>query len=208
MGIFGEAVIHTKGVYHLHKSMCFNCIKREGIVNIESSIMDQAKYNELKKEWTVEGIKDSQLTLDGVDAKQSVCIANCQDTFVKITGKVSHVLMINCKKVGVVFDTVVASFEVMRCNSVEIQSMTDVKLMSVERSEGVTLYINKESVDNVRVVTNNASQVNVVVPRSDPENKDETIMVSKSVVEQFVTSIDKATGDLVTKPIDRANDYM
>ena len=55
--------------------------------------------------------------------------------------------------------------------------MTDVKLMSVERSEGVTLYINKESVDNVRVVTNNASQVNVVVPRSDPENKDETIMV-------------------------------
>ena len=57
------------------------------------------------------------------------------------------------------------------------QSMTDVKLMSVERSEGVTLYINKESVDNVRVVTNNASQVNVVVPRSDPENKDETIMV-------------------------------
>ena len=83
--------------------------------------MDQAKYNELKKEWTVEGIKDSQLTLDGVDAKQSVCIANCQDTFVKIAGKVSHVLLINCKKVGVVFDTVVASFEVMRCNSVEIQ---------------------------------------------------------------------------------------
>jgi len=170
--------------------------------------MDKASFDNLKKEWTLENIKDEQLTLEEVDAKQSLCIRQCQDTFVRVTGKVSHILLLNCKKVGVVFDSVVTSFEIMRCNSVEIQAMTEVKMISVERSEEVTLYINKESVDALKIVTNNSSQVAVTVPRPDPENKDEDIMVSKSIPEQFVTSIDKGTGELNTKTIDRVNDFF
>ena len=99
--------------------------------------MDKAKYDDLKKEWTLENIKDEQLTLEEIDAKQSLCISQCQDTFVRVTGKVSHILLINCKKVGVVFDSVVASFEVMRCNSVEIQ-VSNVRL-TFERFSNLTL---------------------------------------------------------------------
>ena len=44
---------------------------------------DKANYDNLKKEWTLENVKDEQLTLEEIDAKQSLCIRQCQDTFVR-----------------------------------------------------------------------------------------------------------------------------
>ena len=84
--------------------------------------MDQAVFNDQKKEWNVDGVKDGNLTLDQIDEKHAVCISKCQDTFIQIKGKVSHILLLNCKKVGLVFDTVVSSVEIMRCQSVEVQA--------------------------------------------------------------------------------------
>merc|ERR1712079_65336 len=171
------------------------------------SKMDQAVFNDQKKEWNVDGVKDGNLILDQIDEKHAVCISKCQDTFIQIKGKVSHILLLNCKKVGLVFDTVVSSVEIMRCQSVEVQVMVDASMFSLERSESVTIYLNKESKDKARIVTNNSSLVSVGIPKENPE--DGSLMVDvKSIVEQFVTSINKETGALETKPLDRKNDFM
>ena len=83
--------------------------------------MEQAVFNDQKKEWSVEGVKDGNITLDQIEEKHAVCISECQDTIVQIKGKVNHILLLNCKKVGLVFDSVVTSVEVMRCQSLKVQ---------------------------------------------------------------------------------------
>ena len=85
--------------------------------------------------------------------------------------------------------------------------MVDACMFNLERSESVTIYLNKESKDKARIVTNNSSLVSVGIPKENPE--DGSLMVDvKSIVEQFVTSINKETGALETKPLDRKNDFM
>ena len=83
--------------------------------------MEQAVFNDQKMEWSVEGVKDGDITLDQIEEKHAVCISECQDTIVQIKGKVNHILLLNCKKVGLVFDSVVSSVEVMRCQSLKVQ---------------------------------------------------------------------------------------
>ena len=95
--------------------------KASAIVTQPYKKMEQAVFNDQKKEWSVEGVKDGNITLDQIEEKHAVCISECQDTIVQIKGKVNHILLLNCKKVGLVFDSVVSSVEVMRCQSLKVQ---------------------------------------------------------------------------------------
>ena len=49
--------------------------------------------------------------------------------------------------------------------------------------------------------------VSVRIPKENPEEG--SLMVDfKAIAKQFVTSINKETGALETKPLDRKNDFM
>ena len=55
--------------------------------------------------------------------------------------------------------------------------------------------------------TNKSSLISVGFPKENP--KDGSLIVDvKSIVKQFVISINKETGTLETKPLDRKNDFM
>ncbi len=65
-------------------------------------------------------------------------------TTLQISGKVNNVAIDSCSKTGVVFSDVIASCEVINCQSVQLQTTGIVPTISVEKTDGCTLYLSKK----------------------------------------------------------------
>merc|ERR1712071_722044 len=100
----------------------------------------------------------------------------------KATGKCNNIIIDSCKKVAIVFDTVVSSCEFINCQSVQMQVLGKVPTISVEKTDGCQMFVNKESV-NVEIVTAKSSEMNVMIPVGDD-------FVEQPVPEQFKTTIE------------------
>jgi hypothetical protein len=73
---------------------------------------------------------------------------------------------VNCKKCGVVFDSVVSVCDVVNSRSIELQVLHLVPSVQIDKTDGCKLYVSKEAMD-VKLVTSKASEINVVVPTED-----------------------------------------
>merc|ERR1712240_56702 len=134
------------------------------------------------KKWVVEYMKDNpSVNISDAQPNQTVYIFKCTGTTIKINGKVNAITLDNCKKVALVFDTVVSSCDFINCQSVQMQVLGKVPTISVEKTDGCQMFINKESV-GVEIVTAKSSEMNVMIPVGDD-------FVEQPVPEQFKTVI-------------------
>ncbi|KAK1439847.1 hypothetical protein QVD17_05669 [Tagetes erecta] len=120
------------------------------------------------RKWVVEnqiGVKD--LSIDDCDPKQTVYIFGCKDSVLQIKGKVNNITVDKCTKMGVVFTDVVAAFEIVNCNSVEVQCQGAAPTISIDNTAGCQLFLSKDSLES-SITTCKASEVNVMVPPEDP----------------------------------------
>jgi len=141
------------------------------------------------KKWEVEFMKNNpSVHISQTEPNQTVYIYKCEGTTVKVDGKVNAITLDSCKKVAVVFDTVVSSCDVINCQSVQMQVTGKVATISVEKTDGCQMFINKESV-GVEIVSAKSSEMNVMVPVGDD-------FVEQPIPEQFKTVI--AGGKLKT----------
>ena len=74
--------------------------------------------------------------------------------------------MDSCKKTSVVLDSVVSSVEFVNCQSVQMQVLTKVHTISIDKTDGCQIYLNAGSLD-VSIVTAKSSEMNVLVPKPD-----------------------------------------
>merc|ERR1719222_125602 len=84
-------------------------------------------------------------------------------------------------RVAVVFDTVVSSCDFVNCQSVQMQVLVKVNTISVEKTDGCQMFVNKESI-GVEIVSAKSSEMNVVIPDGDD-------IVEQPIPEQFKTTI-------------------
>jgi adenylyl cyclase-associated protein len=54
----------------------------------------------------------------------------------QVKGKVNSVMMDACKKVGIVFESVVASFEAVNCSSLQIQCTGACPSLNIDKTDG------------------------------------------------------------------------
>merc|ERR1711892_1228067 len=94
----------------------------------------------------------------------------------------------SCKKMGVVFESVVSSCEFINCQSVQMQVLGKVTTISVEKTDGCQMFLNAESV-GAEIVTAKSSEMNVMIPVGEE-------FVEQPIPEQFKTVI--AGGKLKT----------
>lgn len=74
------------------------------------------------KKWMVEYFKnDPNIEVGKTTPNQSVYIFKCDGSTIKIHGKCNTIIMDNCKKSAIVFDSVVSSIEFINCQSVQMQ---------------------------------------------------------------------------------------
>lgn len=70
----------------------------------------------------------------------------------------------SCKKTSVVLDSVVSSVEFVNCQSVQMQVLTKVPTISIDKTDGCQIYLNAGSLD-VSIVSAKSSEMNVLVPK-------------------------------------------
>ncbi|KAG7010934.1 Cyclase-associated protein 1 [Cucurbita argyrosperma subsp. argyrosperma] len=119
---------------------------------------------QMGRKWVVENqIGRKNLVIDDCDAKQSVYIFGCKDSVLQIQGKVNNITVDKCTKMGVVFTDVVAAFEIVNSNGVEVQCQGSAPTISVDNTGGCVLYLSKDSL-GTSITTAKSSEINVLVP--------------------------------------------
>jgi len=141
------------------------------------------------KKWNVEYFKNKQdIEINDLEPNQSVYIFKCEGSTVKVNGKCNNIIIDSCKKVAVVFGSVVSSCEFINCQSVQMQVLGKVPTITVEKTDGCQMFLNSESV-GAEIVTAKSSEMNVMIPVGDE-------FVEQPIPEQFKTVI--AGGKLKT----------
>ena len=105
--------------------------------------------------------------------------------------------MDKCKKVGLVFEDVVATVEMVNCQSVKVQVTGKTPAFAIDKSAGVIVYVSRDSMD-AEFITSTSSEMNVVFPGAT----DDADPIELPVAEQFRTTI--KDGALHTEPVDHA----
>ncbi|KAM7250780.1 hypothetical protein ACFE04_022663 [Oxalis oulophora] len=125
---------------------------------------------QMGRKWVVENqIARKNLVIDDCDAKQSVYIYGCKDSVLQIQGKVNNITVDKCNKMGVVFKDVVAAFEIVNCNGVEVQCQGSAPTISVDNTSGCQLYLSKDSLQT-SITTAKSSEINVMVPGAEADS--------------------------------------
>jgi len=91
-----------------------------------------------------------------------------------VKGKVNAVTLDSCEKSGVVFDTSVASLEVVNSKGVKAQVLQSVPSIQIDNSAGVTIFLSKESLAT-EVYTSKSTEVNLNVPKGDDDTHETPI---------------------------------
>lgn len=142
--------------------------------------------------WVVEGhVQNKEIVLeDGLKTNQAVLISQNQDCLIQVKGKVNSIIIDNCKKVGVIFQDVISTVEMVNCKSIQLQPLGKVPTIAIDKTDGIQIFMSKESLD-AEITSAKSSEMNVTVPDGDDDFKEIALpeqFVSKFVDGKFVTA--------------------
>ncbi|WJX51462.1 F-actin-capping protein subunit alpha [Trifolium repens] len=137
---------------------------------------------QMGRKWVVENqIEQKSLVIEDCDSKQSVYVYGCKNSVLQIQGKVNNITIDNCKKTGVVFKDVVAAFEIVNSNGVEVQCQGSAPTISVDNTSGCQIYLSKDSLET-SISTAKSSEINVLVPNTESDGD----WVEHSLPQQYI----------------------
>ncbi|KAL0246891.1 hypothetical protein GEMRC1_008097 [Eukaryota sp. GEM-RC1] len=120
-----------------------------------------------RRRWRIENFTEGNIVVDEVSGSQTVAIFNCKNCTVKVEGKARNITIENCSKVGVVFDSCIASAEINRCKNIELQPLGTVPIINIESTDGCRLYLSESHVENIEIVTVASTEMNIIAPSGD-----------------------------------------
>jgi len=134
------------------------------------------------KRWNVEYHKNNKnIIIDDTEPNQSVYVFKCEGSTIQIGGKCNNIILDQCKKTGILFQSAVSGVEFINCQSMQIQVLGSVPTISVDKTDGCQMFLSKECLD-VNVISAKSSEMNIMIPNGDE-------FVEQPVPEQFRTTI-------------------
>jgi len=151
------------------------------------------------KRWNVEFHKNNkEISVEVTELQHSVYVYKCEGCTIMVSGKCSSIVLDQCKKTGIVFDSVVAGMEIINCQSVQVQVMGTTPTISVDKTDGCQMFLSGDSL-GVNIISSKCSEMNVMIPTAEE-------FVEVPVPEQFRTTI---TGtSLQTVPTEHNTDFI
>ncbi|OQV12504.1 Adenylyl cyclase-associated protein 1 [Hypsibius exemplaris] len=150
------------------------------------------------KKWEVQNQRgNANIVISDTEMNHSIYIYRCADSVVSVKGKVSSITVDSCSKTSVVCESLVSFAEVVNSQRTQIQVMGKVPTVQIDKSDGVQIYLSKDSVD-CQVFSAKSSEMNVSIPKADGD------FVEHPVPEQFRTRYDPSKGKLVTEANEQA----
>ncbi len=152
------------------------------------------------KKWRIEHQTSMvELKEDEVNVKQTVYIFGCTGATVVINGKVNMITLDNCKKTNVVFDSTLGGIETVNCKSCKIQVRKNCNTIAIDKTDGITVYLSKDCMDNVVITAAKSSEMNVAYPKSKDASDDDDL-IERPIPEQYVHKVVK--GELTAEVSD------
>jgi len=143
--------------------------------------------------WVVENqVNNKNIVIPDPEPKHVVYIFGCTGSTIQIKGKVNAITVDGCTKTAIVFENVVSSFDVVNSKSIEVQVTGKVPSFAIDKTAGCQIYLSKDALDT-EIVTSKSSEMNVLLPTSDPEQD----LVEIAIPEQYKTTV--KNGKLVTE---------
>jgi len=146
------------------------------------------------KKWVVEHQEDRQdLVISDTRDNQTIYIYNCNNSVIQVKSKVNAITLDGCKKVAVVFESVVSLCEVLNCQDAKIQVLQTAPTINVEKTDGIQIFLGAHALDT-EIVTAKCSEMNVSVPGATPEDD----LVEHPLPEQYKTTFNQQSGKFDT----------
>lgn len=156
-------------------------------------ITGSPKTELLESKWYIQNHDgNKQIIIEIETIKQAVYICKCDECNIEIKGKFNSVTLDDCYKTNLLFDTAVASCDLINNNTVKVQVTGSVPTILVDKSDGVGIFLSKTSLET-SIITSKSSEMNVSIPFGFDDYKEIPIP------EQFVTKWDSKQGKLITE---------
>lgn len=134
------------------------------------------------KKWDIEFQSgNNDMVIDG-EASNSIYVYRCDNSVLTVKNKVNSVVLDGCKKVAVIVDDLIASLDIINCQSVKIQVNGRAPIVNIDKTDGCQVFVQRATGLTTDFVTAKSSEVNVCLVEENGEYSE------SSVAEQFVTS--------------------
>jgi adenylyl cyclase-associated protein len=143
--------------------------------------------------WAIENHNDGTHEITTTDPKQTAYIYKVDNAVIKINGKLNAIMIDSCKKTAVIFENVMATCEIVNCNSVKVQ-VNKVPSIAIDKTSGCQLFLSKECLDT-EIYTSKSDEMNVVIP--NPKEGEDPIEMP--IPEQFLSKV--SNSKLGTEPV-------
>ena len=138
------------------------------------------EFQAATSKWVVENQTDAGgvLEVKVTDKKESVYIYGCVGATISIMGKCKSIVVDGCKKTKVLFDTAMASCEVVNCQRMQIQCREKVAAVAIDKTDGIIVFLPTSSLDT-EIVASKSSEMNLSWPDANGD------LIEKPIPEQY-----------------------
>jgi len=112
-----------------------------------------------EKKWYIEN-QTGPVEIQIEDNKPRVFIYGCIGAKVQIKGKCTSLIIDTCKKTEVVFETAMASCEVVNSQRMNVHVLNNVASVSIDKTDGIVIHLSETAMDT-EVVTSKSSEMNI-----------------------------------------------
>ncbi|CAO4361603.1 unnamed protein product [Caenorhabditis nigoni] len=150
------------------------------------------------KVWKIEHqVENRDVVVEVKDKKEAIYIYKCTDSVIMIRGKANTITLDGCSKTSVVFDGLLGQCEVINSKSIQVQTLGELPIISIQKTDGCHVYLSRAAIDT-QIVSSKSSEMNVSA-QLDDDSEEYTEM---ALPEQFVTRIENKK--LMTSPTELA----
>jgi len=134
------------------------------------------------KKWNIEYQSGNQAMEIECQPHHAVYVFKCENSVLTVKGKVNSITLDGCKKTAVIVDTMIASMDVVNCQSCKVQVNDKAPIINIDKTDGCQVFVQKKSGLNTEFVTAKSSEVNICVIEDNGE------YTEAFVAEQFKTT--------------------
>lgn len=106
------------------------------------------------------------LVVENAEMNNVVYMFKCEGSTLTVKGKINSIILDSCKKCSVLFDALISSIEFVNCQNVQMQVLGKVPTVSIDKTDGVQMYLTQESKD-VAIISSKSSEMNVLLPTAN-----------------------------------------
>lgn len=125
--------------------------------------------------WLIENFEnDSNITIRDIELNHSVYVYNCTNSTITISGKFNAITLDNCKKTGLVVDTLVSSIDLVKSTSFALQVLNTCPTIICDSCDSGQIFLAKSALE-CEIMTSKCSSINVNLPTENDDFKEEAV---------------------------------